>query len=702
MATIWVREFKGGVDVRRLPETSPGGTLLQGYDGHIDSGGQFRKRAKFEPSYTLPAGTTGMAATLDGLYVFGHAVAPALPAGVSYQRLQHPDGTTALSRVLSWDLYAGKLYVAALFADDSKHHFYDGVRVPDWYDGRARLSFDITEGDINPATASTGSFEVTGGTLNAGVNEIQDITIDGVSIISATDIDHTGNNATTAAAIAAAINSHTSVPDYTATSNGQQVRITAAATGVGVNGKAIVVTAAGDVTTGNFVTMAGGAATSTATLADFKIDGVSIISAPVVWATSHTNTAALIAAAINANVSTPEYTATSFGPSVIIAADLTGAVANGRTGEATLQNGLQISPQTGLALSGGSDTTGDYPLGSFVKTIGSRMNSVSGPNLHFSGIQAPTKWTTDAVGAGIIDMSTQTAGAEDLTALAEYQQWVAVFAERLVQIWLIDSDPTQNKKIQVLRNTGTASPKSVTQFGDNDLFYLDESGVRSIRARDASNAAATTDMGSPIDELVKEKLRSLTATEREKVIGLINPTDKRFWLIMKDEIYVFTFFEGSKISAWSIYRPFYYVNGVKTDFTVDDAVVFNRRTYLRGGDRIFCYGGVSTGLAYDQTPAVARLPFLDGGSPTKSKKWTGFDCAIRGTWKVKIALRVDKDGVEVEEEIGRYFATTYSEPDKPNFGESTHISLRLESVGEGDAVVSSVAVHYEGEDADAG
>jgi len=356
----------------------------------------------------------------------------------------------------------------------------------------------------------------------------------------------------------------------------------------------------------------------------------------------------------------------------------------------------------GLALSGGTDTTDSYPLGSFVKTIGSRMMSVSGPNLHFSGIKAPTKWTTDAVGAGVIDMSTQTAGAEDLIALAEYQQWVAIFAERIVQIWKIDSDPTLNAKVQVLRNTGTASPKSVTQFGDNDLFYLDESGVRSIRARDASNAAATTDMGSPVDPLIKAKLQSLTATEREKVVGLINPTDKRFWLVMKDEIYVFTFYEGSKISAWSVYRPAYYLNNVYTTFSIDDAVTFNRRTYVRSGDKVFCYGGIATGEAQDATPAVARLPFLDGGSPTKLKKWTGFDAAVRGVWKASIALRVDKDGVEVEEEVARIFATTYSEPGKPAFGESTHLSLRLESVGDGEAVISSVALHYDGESDDAG
>ena len=47
MGTIWVREFTGGLDVRRLPETSPGGTLMRGLDCHITRGGEVEQRAVF-------------------------------------------------------------------------------------------------------------------------------------------------------------------------------------------------------------------------------------------------------------------------------------------------------------------------------------------------------------------------------------------------------------------------------------------------------------------------------------------------------------------------------------------------------------------------------------------------------------------------------------------------------------------------------
>ena len=46
MSTIWVRDFKGGIDARRLPETTEN-PLIRGVDGHITRGGEFEKRKAF-------------------------------------------------------------------------------------------------------------------------------------------------------------------------------------------------------------------------------------------------------------------------------------------------------------------------------------------------------------------------------------------------------------------------------------------------------------------------------------------------------------------------------------------------------------------------------------------------------------------------------------------------------------------------------
>lgn len=806
MGTIWVREFIGGLDTRRLPETTAGGVLIKATDGHINRGGEFEKRAAFVREYQLPAGATkGLAAGKSGIVVFGHQAPPVLPTNVFYQRLQHPDGVTALVSVPSYDLHGGKIYAVGEFADGSRYHFFDGVRIPDWYDGRARASFRVVSGAGIPAAFASGSFEVIAGTNSPGVNVISDIKIDGISIIG-TAVDHTGNNATTASAIAAEINDTTSSPNYTAVAVGQTVTITAADTGTAANGKSIVVTVGGDAQTGNVQNMAGGAAAVAAQLNNLTVDGVSIITNPVAWATSNSDTAQAIATEINSTTSSPNYTATAVGEVVNIVSEAAGTNANGRIVGFSTQGLFTVDPVTGLSLAGGADPTpaasatgsftitggtedtgneitnieidgvslisspvawetsdtataaavasainseistpdysatsdgavvtikavtpgsgingasidvtvgGDVTVGSvqamaggadaestfvpgtFVKTIGSRMHSVSGPNEHFSGIAAPTKWTTDTVGAGFIDMSTQSSGSETLTALGKYQNFVAVFADRVIQIWYFDSDPALNELRQVLNNTGTESPLSVTQFGDSDLFYLDESGLRSLRARDSSNAAATTDIGVPVDTLIVNKLRSFSAEQRQSIAGVIEPTDGRFWLAMNDEIFVFSFFGGAKISAWTTYTPEANVDGQRQPFTVEQIVVFRRKVYIRSGDDIYVYGGLSDEAVYDDTVAEAWLPYLDADMPTKNKMFIGIDAAVEGVWDVYAAMQ--PTDTAAEDKVATITKTTYNAHKIDSLGTSTHLSLRFRSKGTGRAKLSSVVVHYNGD-----
>ena len=371
MGTIWVREFTGGLDARRLPESSPGGTLILGVDGHITRGGEFEQRADFVAAYTLPTGLTrGLAATPAGLIVFGHQSAPTLPAGIAYQRLQHPSGE-ALAGVPYWSQFKGKVQAIGEFSDGSRYMFYDGTRVSD--------------------------------------------------------------------------------------------------------------------------------------------------------------------------VNAPPNAASSGSPAALL-------------------------------------------------TSGSKMYVASGPNLFFSAVSDSTDYGAGAgTGEGVIVMSTHAEGANALTGLARYDEYIAVFARRVIQIWFADPDPALNRQAQILDNTGAIAPRSVTQFGDGDVFYLDRSGVRSLRARNNTNSAATTDIGSPIDPIVAKKILSVGPTWAGNAIGLIEPRDGRFWLAIKDRIFVFSYFTASKVSAWTEYRP---------GFDVEDMVVWDERVWLRSGDKVYVYGGLGDQFQY--------------------------------------------------------------------------------------------------------
>lgn len=578
MGEIWVKQFTGGLDARRLPETTPGGVLIRASDGHITRGGEFEQRQAFVPAYSLPIGTVGLAATATSLVVFGSGVAPMLPEGVLYQRLQHPDGL-ALARVLSWDLFSGKIYVVGEFADGSICHFYDGARVTDWSDGRARTSFSV-------ATVSSGA-------------SVTALTVAGVSLIGGA-VALSGSVIDAATEIASAINSYISTPRYIATSVGSQVNVVAYDAGTAANGRSVVVTTSGSVTlTGAPATMAGGAA------------------------------------------------------------------------------------------SGATYTPGD-----FVKTIGTKVYAIETSALHFSGISAPTGWTTGTTGAGFVDMASYASGAEQLFAVVKYQSNIAVFAESVTQIWYVDPDPTNNKQTQELSNTGTSCGHSVTQFGDTDIFYLHESGLRSLRARLYSTAATTTDIGSPVDPLITAHLQTLTTEDRQKVYGLINPVDGRFWLVMKDRVFVFSYFPNAKVSAWTQYL----LTTPETPFDCDYAIATRRKVFVRSGDVIYAYGGLGSAPVYDETQPEVWLPLVDGGSPARQKEWQGIDAALKGLWEIR--ANFDPTNSDAYDTIARVSVTTFSGPNIDAVGQSTHIGLRLIGIGAAGStplVLSSIMVHYGGD-----
>ena len=118
MGSVWIREFKGGLDARRVPETTAGGTLIRAFDCHVTQGGEVEQRADFVRVWTAPPNTcVGLASTASELVVFGQAAAaPAgMPANVVYQQLPHPSGE-AIERVASWTLFGEQVESPAGYA----------------------------------------------------------------------------------------------------------------------------------------------------------------------------------------------------------------------------------------------------------------------------------------------------------------------------------------------------------------------------------------------------------------------------------------------------------------------------------------------------------------------------------------------------------------------------------------------------------
>ena len=684
MPYVLIEDFRGGLDSRRMNQTATPGSLIELTNAHITRGGEIEKRPAFVELATLPSNTIGLAAAGGQIYVFGSdavssvTFAAGTPSNISYIRLQHPSGE-ALTDVLSSDFYNGQIYAAARFADGRIYHYYNGVRITDWFDGRARSTFEVTAGSAG-GTAATASITVTGGTANPSDN-LRVLRINNVDLI-ASPVAHTGTDSTTATNIATAITSGSH--GYTAAASGAVITISAPLVGITYNAFQLTFEIQGAVTMGSVVHMSGGVDNA---VTNITVNGVPIIGSQVVWGTSHSYTASQIAKEINDFPSSPEYEATAINQFVNIISKESGssfnnlAVAIVSAGNVT----TAFDPVSQTYLDGGANASSvqGYTPGAFVRPVKTKMYALSDSLLHFSGIDDPTEWNDTSTGAGFINLANHSRGSEDLKSIASYFNNIAVFAEEAVQIWFVDPDANLNQQIQVLQNTGTIAPDSVVEFGDNDVFYLNLSGIRSLRSRDSSNAAFVGDIGNPIDSLIVADIRTNRAAA-EEAQAILEPRDGRYFLSIGSKVYVFSFFPSSKVSAWSIYEP---------GFVVDRWAYDGRQTLCRSGNKLYSLGG-ENGNTYDASEVVVQMPFLDASAPATYKTFSSLDVTCENTWTVSVAT--DPQDISLREEVATVHQTTFGLGRVSLCGYSTHLAPRLVCSSSGAAKLGNLAIHYEG------
>lgn len=411
-----------------------------------------------------------------------------------------------------------------------------------------------------------------------------------------------------------------------------------------------------------------------------KADGVEILSTPVAFDTSLEITAAAVVAAINDNISSPNYVAIQDGARIIVKDQAGGTGPNGFFLVPTVST-LIITIDTPVFEGGVNNAADIFRPGPIVRTIDSKMYFIVDSLLHFSNIGFPTQWDPNVgIGAGFIDMSNHSGGSQELTAIAEYFDLYAIFATITTQIWALDPDEDLNKKEQNVRLKGAFASGSVQAYG-NDTVFLDRSGIRSLRARDSSRSANVSDIGTAIDPLIRNLILN-SESDVKKSVSVIDPLTGRYILAIDKELFIFSLFPTNKISAWTT---------SKTTFPVEQMDQFGLTIVARSGNTIYQLGGVD-GQTYGSDITNVRLPFIDAGDPSRLKKMFGVDFAVEGQWKVFLSEDV-KDPTK-EREIMTLSGSTFREGQLPINGQSGHISLRFESVGSVFGKLGRVVIHY--------
>ena len=572
-----------------------------------------------------------------------------------------------------------------------------------------------------PNTASEGSVDLTGG----GTGSVDGILVNGVEIMSGAESFDT-NLTVTATAVAANITANTSAPDYNATAVGTLITITALQSAGADPNSFTVVSSATTITTTD-VNMGTVTTGVTNALTSLKVDGVEILTGRVNYAPegSNTETAEDIEADIDAATSSPDYDGSNIGGVITITAKAgTGAGPNSFVVQKTVAGDMTVGAtnmaggaasssaakqQWTAAITGtfesadiftitldGKDFVvqgGSTGTGKTVLTWKQKLYSTVASLLAFSGLNTPHEWEPPAIGAGNINFSTQDSGSETLEGTGIFQGNIAVFADSVIQIEFVDVDETANTLLHTVRNVGTRSHRSVVQFGNNDLFFLDEnSGVRSLRARDSSMSPETDDVGTPLDDHILAHMDTLTDAQITDAIGLIG-LDGRYWLSLDQRIYVFTFFKNSKISAWSFYDP--------EIGSIDAMVRIKKDIYVRSDNSVYLFGG-SAGETYpdaDETLCTVELPFMDLDKAAHMKTLEGFDMAALNVWDITVQIDPDNDAVESTEFT--VSNTTYTDDAVGGLSlRSSHFAPKLICSAAGLAELYNLVIHYQLDEAE--
>jgi len=347
----------------------------------------------------------------------------------------------------------------------------------------------------------------------------------------------------------------------------------------------------------------------------------------------------------------------------------------------------------------------------YVLTFGNKMYAACGTTLAFSAIATPNRFddvvTTggedaDDPGNGYIVPGNNYSTPENIVALANYQGKLAVINRRSVQVWNMEADPAQNALVQTLENIGAFAPLSAQPVGTLDVVLLADTGVRSLRVRDASNQAITVDIGTPVDRDIQTHLATLTEAEKATACAVVEPSSNRYWVFLpghngaEGTIYVLSYFPSANISAWSTYRPTYLAAGVNTPFTPQKFVVKDGRVYARTAGGLIAYGG-SDGNTYENCGVTAETPWLDAKSPATRKTAAAIDVACQGKWNVSLGMDpvsgTLKANVYVKDDSTN--ASSFTGGQVPVRMQGTHFKLKMVESGTGYARFSAAAFHYQ-------
>lgn len=166
------------------------------------------------------------------------------------------------------------------------------------------------------------------------------------------------------------------------------------------------------------------------------------------------------------------------------------------------------------------------PHSKIVAIASSKVYAGDNDVIRYSATVNPLDWSAKN-DAGYLPFGLQMYGSNPVQALNLYRGNLVAFNSEGFQMWQVDEDPANSALLDALPVASTqnqgASPVS------NDLLFLSSEGVRSMGIAAASTNLQGSDVGMPIDPLVKEAMANAVANN-DLVISTYVPSLGQYWL----------------------------------------------------------------------------------------------------------------------------------------------------------------------------
>ena len=240
-----------------------------------------------------------------------------------------------------------------------------------------------------------------------------------------------------------------------------------------------------------------------------------------------------------------------------------------------------------------------------------------GDVVRYSATGNPRDWTS-ANDAGFLPTGMNAQGDREVNALGIYRKSLVALTPDSAQLWTVDPDPSNMGLEDTVANVGTSYPRTVANV-NGDLYFLSDYGFRSITTLAYTNNLSDVDIGSPIDSLVREDLKSLAKMYTPRSFYFYGTG--QYVTCIGTRLYVFSVSAAAKVKAWSLYV---------VPEEVDAVAQLGQELYIRCGDNVYRLDPEASTDSGQEFEMFVQIPHMDFQKPGLLKHLMGLDVVCEG------------------------------------------------------------------------